>query len=438
MSLIPRFGRLARLFAPLALVLGAGSASPSLADSLPMRVRAGIVPRQRSIVRATLPVDRLGLAVRQAMAAGPVGVAVRATEPAREGRTVAQVEPGADSTQARLTWVLPADLEPGESALFAVDVDAPATGDDARGPWVVDRSNPDFLAVRSGEHPIFRYNMAPVANPSYKQSYTRDAYIHPAHTPSGTLITGDFSAHHPHHRGIFLAYAAAKVGDIKADFWNIQTDKGKIVFDGLDSVTTGAVCTRIEARHRWELQLKPGRPAATVLNEHWTIEVVPSPDPRAWVFDLTSTQRATDQDFTLTPYRYGGMAYRGPEPFVKGPLDVLTSAGKHRFDGDQKPARWVDLTGPIVNDSPTYAGAMIADHPENPRAPTIVRIHPVTLPFFSYVPAHDLPLTIARDQSTTFRYRVMIHDGRPDPKLNEQVYRDFADPVHVTFEPVAN
>jgi hypothetical protein len=69
------------------------------------------------------------------------------------------------------------------------------------------------------------------------------------------------------------------------------------------------------------------------------------------------------------PYRYGGVAYRGPEPFVKGTLDVLTSAGLDRRQGDQKPARWVDLTGPIADGSERYAGAVIPGPPEEPQHP---------------------------------------------------------------------
>ncbi len=56
------------------------------------------------------------------------------------------------------------------------------------------------------------------------------------------------------------------------------------------------------------------------------------------------------------------------------------------------------------------------------------------MPFFTYVPAHDKPLTIAVETPTVFRYRVLIHDGHPDPKLDEQIARDFAEPPLVVVE----
>ena len=60
------------------------------------------------------------------------------------------------------------------------------------------------------------------------------------------------------------------------------------------------------------------------------------------------------------------------------------------------------------------------------------RIHPTLLPFFSYVPAHDVALTIATDELTVFRYRILVHDGHPDADRDEHVWRDFADPPRVT------
>ena len=75
---------------------------------------------------------------------------------------------------------------------------------------------------------------------------------------------------------------------------------------------------------------------------------------------------------------------------------------------------------------------MILDHPKNLNTPTVARIHPTRLPFFCYVPGHDVMVTISADSPTVFRYRVMIHDGRPDAALDERLWRDFAEPPRVT------
>ncbi|WP_435019431.1 PmoA family protein [Tundrisphaera sp. TA3] len=427
----------ARLALAAGALLALASAPARAAGPITIRVEAGEHEREGTPLHASIPRDRLGPAVREALASGPVALTMADLDEPGRGPTTVQldIDPGEPEVPPRATWILPRPLPAGATARFSLDVVTPAP---PAGPWTLDRSTPGAIDLKSGARPVFRYNTAPVSSPKYKEIQDRDAYLHPAYTPSGTLITGDFSSAHPHHRGFFLAYAAAQVGDAKADFWNIHTDKGKIFFEALDLAVAGPVSARIVGRHRWDIKDGPAKAHRTVLRERWEIEALPSPDPKCWMFDLTSRQQAADRPVTLTPYRYGGMAYRGPDPFLKGTLDVLTSEGKHRKDGDQKPARWVDLTGPIADGSPDYAGAMIAEHPTNPHAPTVVRIHPTTLPFFSYVPAHDAALELSTTASTTFRYRVLIHDGRPDRGLDERVWRDFAHPPRVVVEPVAD
>jgi hypothetical protein len=257
----------------------------------------------------------------------------------------------------------------------------------------------------------------------------RDAYIHPAYTPSGELITGDFSKAHPHHRGIFLAYTKTRVGDLHPDFWNFQAGTGKVVFDRLESLAAGPLTARIVSRHRWE-----AKGAGTVLNERWEIEAFDVPGTPFWLFDLTSTQQPVKAPIELPPYRYGGMAYRGPDPFLKGTLDVLTSEGLDRKRGDQKPARWVDLTGPVHEGSERCGGVVILDHPSNTNHPTVARIHPTSLPFFAFTPSHDAKVTIPAGKPTVFRYRIVIHDGHPDGALDERLWRDFAEPPIAVME----
>jgi len=400
---------------------------PVTAASLEITVRAGPHARKLTPVRFEVAEDRLGPEVRSALDSGPVPVRVEAPTPC-----IAQVERLGGGREARITLILPAEIPAGGEARLRIDLDRPLAD---RPAWTLAERSPGALELRRGDRAAFRYNAAPVSSPDYGPIQVRDAYIHPAYTPSGALITGDFSPSHPHHRGFFLAYERTKAGNLSPDFWNIHQGSGKIVADGLDRPVVGPVTARFSARHRWEAIDKAGRSSRVALRERWEVEAYDIPGSPYWLFDLTSTQQGADGPLELLPYRYGGMAYRGPEPFVKGTLDVLTSDGKHRRDGDQKPARWVDLTGPVADGSDTYAGAMIADHPSNPRAPSVARIHPTTLPFFCFVPAYSAALTIAADAPTTFRYRVLIHDGHPDAAVDERAWRDFAEPPSVIVSP---
>jgi hypothetical protein len=329
---------------------------------------------------------------------------------------------GTDTNDVQLTWLLRGPLKAGATASFLLEVEKPATG---ASPWNLNKVK-GGQELRHGDKLVFQYNTEPQSNAKYGPIQHRDGYIHPAYSPSGALVTGDFSPFHPHHRGFFLAYAKAQIEKEPLDFWNIHTNKGTIRHQGLDRVEAGPVSALISTRHIWND--KSGKPIA---RERWDVEIFEVPGSPFWVFDLTSTQQAVDKPIEVLPYRYGGMAYRGAEPFVKGKLDVLNAEGKHRVDGNLQATRWVDLTGPVADGSTAYAGAMIADHPANLNHPTVARIHPTTLPFFSFVPASSKTVVIDSKTPLVFRYRVLIHDGHPDGTLDERIWGDFASPPKV-------
>lgn len=354
------------------------------------------------------------------------GEILREQDDARAQPIPLQIDPVPDDpSRVRLAFVLPGETAAGASRRFRLEA-APTES-----PWSLESGSDGSLSLANRGKIVFRYNVSPVESADHPPIQRRNAYIHPARSPSGAIVTGDFSKFHPHHRGFFLAYAKAKRDGRELDFWNIHRGLGRIRCDRLGAVETGPVTARFTALHRWE----DGQGTA-VLDERWDVQAWDVPGSPYWLIDLTSTQQALGEPLELVPYRYGGMAYRGPDPFQPaGVLDVRTSEGLTRQDADQKPARWVDLTGPIETGSDRYAGAMVADHPANVNHPSVARIHPTSLPFFSYVPSHDRAVTIPTDQPMVFRYRILIHDGHPDPALDERVWRDFADPPSARLEP---
>ncbi|MEW4567655.1 PmoA family protein [Tautonia sp. JC769] len=436
------FGRLRSHFGGLltASLLAMGPSGAVRADAaetrLELTVDAGRFDRDQTPVQISIPTAEPGrdwpdwLATIAARG-GPVGL----RDLDNPGQVVvAQVDPHPD--RVRILWILPGPLPAGTRRTFRLE---PLSRTIEADPWSFGTSPEGHLELSRGDEPVFRYNTAPVTHPDHPSpNQPRSAYIHPAFAPSGAIVTGDYSAgSHPHHRGFFLAYTKTRVGDLEPDFWNIQNGSGKIHFDRLGPASTGPVSARFSAFHRWEAN-RPDADPVVVLRERWDVEVFDIPGTPYRLFDLTSTQQATETPLVLPPYRYGGMAYRGPDSFLpQGALDVLTSEGLDRVAGDQQPARWVDLTGPVSDGSDRYAGAAMFDHPTNLHHPTPARIHPTRIPFFCFVPSHDEPVEIGSESPAVFRYRVLIHDGHPDAALNDRVWRDFAEPprVSIAIEP---
>jgi hypothetical protein len=345
-----------------------------------------------------------------------------------------EVEVSADSKKISLVWVEPGKWPAGETRQWQLNTNAPVG---YSSPWKwLDATDGQLELHHRDRGLVFRYVRQPVTRPGLPPTQLRGGYIHPFLTPSGKQATGDFSPNHTHHRGFFLAYAKTKRETATPDFWNIHAGTAKIVADPAKIKTRlGPVTARFSTHNAWQLRDK-AKPTdnngETVMNETWDFTIYELPGQPAWVWDLVSTQTPVGKDLELPKYRYGGMAYRGPEPFVKGKLDVMTSEGNDdRKTADQKPARWIDLTGPVEPDSTDYIGAVMCDHPSNVRHPNVVRIHPVTLPFYSWVPSHKDNLTLKAGTPYVWQYRTMVHDGRPNRLLNQSLFDDFAHPVEV-------
>lgn len=398
------------------------------AHSLRLVVRAGNDDHFDPIIRREWPAEEAPRVLRAMLGDDPFGRArVRADGGAKIPAELRRIGTG-ESAVLRLTFLLPGVMSAGETRQFVVEPDAQ---DEGESPWEIRLEG--ALKLSHGGKPVLVYNTDLVGQSDHDNAYEpRNAYIHPAYTPKGATITGDFSRlSHPHHRGLFLAYTKTETGDLHPDFWNIQGGSGRIRFDRLEETTVGPVSARFISRHLWEALRREEDPLV-VLDERWEVEVFSPPGTPYWLIELTSTQTAVGHSMRLPPYRYGGMAYRGPDSFFPEGVEIArTSEGLDRVSGDQKPARWVDLTGPIRDGSTEYGGAAILDHPSNRNHPTPARIHPTRIPFFCFTPSHDREIVLPVGEPVVFRYRVILHDGKPDEQLNERLWRDFAAPLAV-------
>ena len=64
------------------------------------------------------------------------------------------------------------------------------------------------------------------------------------------------------------------------------------------------------------------------------------------------------------------------------------------------------------------------DHPANFRSPQPVRLHP-NKPYFCFAPMVPGAFEIAPGRPYVSRYRLVLHDGRPDPAAG-RAQRDYA------------
>ncbi len=319
-----------------------------------------------------------------------------------------------------LTFVLPGKTPRGTTRKFELHVKRDERVPAAATAKVTEGKCVD---VAAGGKPIFRYNHGTVAQfPDKPSKYDRACYFHPLWAPCGETITGDYHPDHAHHRGLWFAWVKADAGAIKANFWEIQEGRGKFVNKALTPIA-GPVFAGFTAHN----DLVSG--GKTILKETLTARAYAARSgPR--LIDLDVRHEATDEDVVLGKLHYGGLGFRGRDEWnEKGAIvDVLTSEGKTRKDANATKARWIDFTGRLGAEG--WGGILAIEHPANPRYPNGVRVHP-SMAFFSTTLVQPDAYTIKKGEPLVLRYRLVIHDGKPDKALAERLAADFASPPTV-------
>ncbi|MBE3099447.1 MAG: PmoA family protein [Planctomycetes bacterium] len=294
------------------------------------------------------------------------------------------------------------------------------------------RATQDGVEMVSGKATVLRYHSTTVAPPAGVDSkFAHGAYIHPAWTPSGLVVTDDFPPDHLHQRGIFMAWTKTEFEGRHPDFWNLGSVTGAVRSVGAPSVMQGPVFAGFAARHEW-LDLKAPGGEKVILNEVFQVRVWPAGGPGKgyWLWDLTSTQRCAGAvPLALPKYHYGGLGYRGPPDWLKQ-VNMLTSEGKTRADGNETKGRWCDVSGLSGGKA---AGVLILGHPQNFRHPEPLRLNPQQ-PQICFAPSQEGEWSIQPGKDYVWRYRFCVHDGEMSREQADRLWADFGEPPVVRVE----
>jgi hypothetical protein len=266
------------------------------------------------------------------------------------------------------------------------------------GPW----------EIVEGDRPVLRYNyqIVPVpdevkpriASGNEKYAVPRSDYIHPLYGLHGEVLTDDWTADHPHHRGIYWAWPEVdwqgKRGDLHALQEVFARPTGKI------ESAQGADFAEIEAENEWHFGDGPA-----IVREMAVL--------RAW--RQTDVGRAIDLEFRFVALgadvqvarrdrsHYGGLNIRlSPVvdqkivTFTDPPEAALRVAWAHR-SGTPRGGRWpTALTILQSPGNPDYPGDWV-------QYPNLSWIQPT-------FPASGTRYTLRKERPLVLRYRLWIHD----------------------------
>ncbi|MDQ8184893.1 PmoA family protein [Pelagicoccus sp. SDUM812002] len=258
-------------------------------------------------------------------------------------------------------------------------------------------------------------------------AFARSGFIHPVNTVAGQLLTRIQPADHYHHYGIWNPWTRTSFRGEEVDFWNLKKKQGTVRFSGLEKLSQGPNFAAIRVTHE-HVVFDEDATETIALVEKQDIRVSASSLPNAYLLDVESEYSCgTEEPLTIVEYRYGGMAWRGPESWNSANSTLLTSEGTDRETTDGTRARWVLSEGPLEGKN---AGIAILSHPSNYNSPTPLRVWArdnhdgATL--INLAPTKTQDWVLEPGQAYTLRYRMIIYSGEISAEAIDSEWDRFA------------
>ena len=97
------------------------------------------------------------------------------------------------------------------------------------------------ITVSIDDQSILTYHKADVPPPEGADPiFTRSGFIHPVHSPSGTVVTGIHPDDHYHHLGLWHAWVECEIEGENVDFWNLKEETGRVRYAKTLSLSWGS------------------------------------------------------------------------------------------------------------------------------------------------------------------------------------------------------
>ncbi len=266
-------------------------------------------------------------------------------------------------------------------------------------------------------------------------------YYFPLLTPRGIGVTRAYpmvkdvpgeDRDHPHQRSLWFTHGSVN----GIDFWSELKGHGTIKETARIAVNEGPVIGCIHTTDDWL-----GPDGVRICSDERWLRVLPVDDVVLVDFEvaLKSEPKAPTIFGDTKEGMFGLRVASSMDANRKPGGRIVNSEGLVDDAAWGKPAKWVDYSGPVGGKT---VGVAVFDHPDNLRHPTTWHVRSYGLfaanPFgwSDFGMKKSGSYTLAPGQRTTFRYRLVIHDGGGDPARLERYYEGFAHAPRATIEPI--
>lgn len=223
---------------------------------------------------------------------------------------------------------------------------------------------------------------------------------------------------HSHHNSVWISHH-----DVDGtDFWGDHGQgKGRIVPQRVLEYWDGEDSAGMRSLNHWiaDGSDKP------LLEEIRQTEVVTAHGGYYLIIDLTLSPPEGGGPVTFNQTAFGLIGVRMAKSIGvhDGAGRILNSEGatgeKAIF---RKPARWVDYSGKITDQS--VAGITLMDHPDNPGFPSPFHVRDDG--WMGLCLSFDKAIQVSREKPLIRRYALWVHDGMPDTAQASRAFEVFA------------
>ena len=275
--------------------------------------------------------------------------------------------------------------------------------------------SPTGLQLSDGGQPVFVYNFGMVLAKGFPAAMTRSCYLHPVYAPNGVLLTDDFNADHPHHRGISWMWPEVTVDGRKGDIWMVKGFQQRFV--------------------RWKAQETKGGTARLAVENGWypvdskegerkfvkeDVEIVvhgvePSEKSGAQrAIDFTLSFEAVDKPVEIIGTSegkkgFGGFCFRfAPRDGGTAKTTIRTEKGPSPKDGVLAKHRWAEVAG-VFQGKPAWG--RIDDQQGNPGYPNNGWLLRHGFGFLNVSYPGLTPFTLEPGKPLVLKYRVTLGAG---------------------------
>lgn len=285
------------------------------------------------------------------------------------------------------------------------------------------------FSIAEGDKEIMFYQRL---HKSLNGKFTRADYIHPLYGLDGEILTEDFPADHPHHRGVFWAWHQVWLGDKKLGdnwatqdfFWDVY-DAEVMEIDSQSRVLKLYVYWKSPDLTNANGKQQPFVKETTTIKVHRGEGDIRKIDFQIELLALKDNMRLGGSEDAKG---YGGFTTRIPLP------DGLEFTGTN---GPVEPKNlsieagpWLDFSGNLAGNGKT-SGLAILCHKSSPGYPQrwiLRRKGSAQNPVF---PGRE-PVPLSREKPIVLRYRLIIHRGDVNhidlDKLQAE-YNNMPDPI---------